>query len=273
MAANGTGEISSFKDVTEMLIDVMGYALYSVVVIAIVVSVAFAVQKLLVKMVRKGLNSTNVGEVTLFTNAAKWVVWFIAASIIGDLVFGVELGGIFTALGVGSLFVSLGLQDLIKNVVSGVQIISDGLFRVGDQIEIGGHRGEVMDVSWRQTVMRDNDGNAHAIPNSLFNTQIAMRRVDSMTYRYELEVEVRPGLDLDKVGEEFERFAKEALMAEGIMQEGLPPQVRFMGSTAYGTKASVRLFIDDIEHRTKGMDLAMRAISRTGYLSDCTNEQ
>lgn len=101
----------------------------------------------------------------------------------------------------------------------------------------------------------------------MFNTQTLVKRRGKLAYRHEMEIEVRHGLDLDAVAADIMRLADETLEELGIKQEGLGSQVRFLGSTYFGVKASVRIFVKDIQNRTAGMDAVMRAISRTDYLA------
>ena len=58
-----------------------------------------------------------------------------------------------------------GAQSLIKDFVSGIFIIIENQYRVGDVVAIGGVDGVVQDVTIRTTVLRDLDGNVHHVPN------------------------------------------------------------------------------------------------------------
>lgn len=262
-----------FINFLRLVRDRIGSIPYGVAMILVAVIVALIVQKLAEKLIHSSITGTTVGELSIFVNIVRAIIWGLAIAVVGETVFNIKLDSVFAALGIGSLVLSLGLQDLIKNVVSGIGIITFKIFGVGDQIVVGEHRGEVMDITWRQTVIRDIDGDPHVIPNSLVNTQIVTRRDGELALRHETTVEVRPGLDLEVVGAELERVALEALTKAGIRKGTEPaPKVRFLSATAYGVQASVRIFVDDIELRTPAFDCVMRAFSQTGYLSDCTNE-
>lgn len=249
----------------------LGATTVQLVVIAVVLALTLLVQRFVVRAIRKAFQDTSLGTTSMVINAVRACIWFASMAFVADVVFDVELAGVFTALGVGSLVLSLGLQDMIKNAAAGATIISERRLKVGDQIVMGEHRGEVVDVTWRVTLIRDIDGDLRSIPNSLFNTSVVVLRADDIAYRHEMTVQVRPDLDLDEVAETFERVLRETLEEHSFKAEGLDPVVRFLGATAYGIDTSVRLFIDDIEHRTPAFDAAMRALAKTGYLSDCNN--
>ena len=244
---------------------------YAIVIILASFVIAWIIQRMLTGLIRRYLESTSVGELSLLLNLVKGIVWVGAVVFVLENVFRVEFTNLFAALGIGSLVLSLGLQDFIKNIVAGIGLVTNKVFSVGDEIEVGAFRGEVQDITWRQTIIRDINGDPVVIPNSVFNNQLLTRHDGNMKYRHILEVEIRPGLDLDEVGAAIEEIATGVLQENGWQaKDGPKPQVRFLGSTAYGTKASIRLFIGDIEQHTPALNAVMRAIARTGYLSDST---
>jgi len=80
-------------------------------------------------------------------------------------VWGIDLSGIVTAVGVGSLALGLALQDTISNLVSGFLLIFASPFKIGDWIEFGGTRGMVVDMNWRAVTLQTFFGNYVVIPN------------------------------------------------------------------------------------------------------------
>ncbi len=238
---------------------------------SMVILVGVCVSYYLTKLLRAALGNSSVGEVSIIINIVRAIVAFTVAYFIGENFFGVQLDGIARALGVTTLVVSLGLQDLIKNVVAGIEIVVTRLLSVGDHIEVDGTRGEVVDVNWRQTTMRDKDNNYHVIPNSSLMGGTYKHLRGKMARRYVFECDIKPGLDLQRVAGDIECLADEALSDCGWRSEE-HTEVRFTGSTANGVQASIRIYLTDIEYTTRAMDVVMRAIGQRGYLADWTNE-
>jgi small-conductance mechanosensitive channel len=58
------------------------------------------------------------------------------------------------------------MQTLFKNLISGVLVLIERPFRLGDDIQIGDLRGTVVDIDLRASVLRDSDGAETLIPNS-----------------------------------------------------------------------------------------------------------
>ena len=114
------------------------------VLIVVVVAVAgMLASRNITRIIRATLMGSSAGEVSIVVNIARAIVFAVVVYFVGENVFHVELGGVAQALGVTTLVVSLGLQDLIKNVVAGVQIVITHLFSTGDQLMLGDGRGEV----------------------------------------------------------------------------------------------------------------------------------
>ena len=101
----------------------------------------------------------------LFTSLIKFL-----GVIIGGVwalgILGVNLTGIFASLGIASLIVGFGAQSLIEDAVTGIFIIFEGQYRVGDIIVLDGFRGMVKRIGIRTTVIVDGAGNEKIVNNS-----------------------------------------------------------------------------------------------------------
>lgn len=179
--------------------------------------------------------------------------------------------GIAETLGITTLIVTLGLQDLIKNLLSGLQIITTNVFVPGDQLIMSDKRGEVKDIGWRKTVLRDKDGNSWVIPNSRINENEFLHLEGQMVRRHTITCYVKPRLDLDRVAEDIEHLADETLEALGCKAPE-PSAVRFLSVMPDGVETSIRIFLTDIEHTTKASDAVIRAVARRGYVTCRSNE-
>lgn len=253
------------------------YAEYGELPMAILItSVTFCVALIAGHMIgnilRHQLSGSPVAELSILTNIVRAIIAVIVVFFLGENVFDIEMGGLIQAMGVTTLVVSLGLQDLIKSVVAGLLIVAGQIVAIGDQVILGEHRGEVMDVNWHQITIRDRDGIDHVIPNSKLLGDTFMRLQGKMACRHIFECDIVPGVDLNLVKTDIETLAANVLTKNGWIAPGYAPQVLFLGSSAFGTNASVRVFISDIEYATRAMDAVMCAISNRGYLADCTHD-
>ena len=94
---------------------------------------------------------------------------YIAAIVIfcGVLtILGVNIATIVASIGVIALIIGFGAESLIADVVTGLFILVDNQYNVGDIIEVGGFRGTVSDIGIRTTCVTDPGGNVKIINNS-----------------------------------------------------------------------------------------------------------
>ena len=98
----------------------------------------------------------------------------LAVVILGLLLLLNEIGfsitPILTALGVGGLAVALALNDTLSNLFAGLQIVAARQIRVGDYVKFDFAEGEVVDIDWHNTTIRDAQNNQIVVPNAKVNT-------------------------------------------------------------------------------------------------------
>ena len=81
-------------------------------------------------------------------------------------ILGVNLAGIFASLGIASLIIGFGAQSLIEDAVTGIFIIFEGQYQVGDIIVLDDFRGTVKHIGIRTTTIEDTGGNQKIVNNS-----------------------------------------------------------------------------------------------------------
>lgn len=139
------------------------------------------------------------------------IVWGVAGlMIIGQL--GINLAPLLTGAGLIGLALSFSARDLIMDFVNGLYIITENQFRVGDVVKLGDIKGQVTDVSLRQTTLRDLDGTVHHVPNGSFQVSSNFSKEFSsinfnmpISYSADLEVAIKT---IDKVGKEMYSLEK-----------------------------------------------------------------
>jgi small-conductance mechanosensitive channel len=118
----------------------------------------------------------------------------LSALIVILAYFEVEVTPFVAALGLGGLAVGLALQDTLSNFFSGLHIVSDQPFRVGDFIELPEQNlsGYVDDIGWRTTRIRTLPGNYVIVPNSKIAGSVLQN--DYLPAK-EMSVNVQVGVD------------------------------------------------------------------------------
>jgi moderate conductance mechanosensitive channel len=110
-----------------------------------------------------GKRAHTIGRI--LRQASSVLLWSITVMLVlGE--FGVDLKPILAGAGILGLAVGFGAQTLVKDVITGFFILLENQIRVGDTVTAAGSTGVVESVNLRTTVLRDQDGTTHIIPNS-----------------------------------------------------------------------------------------------------------
>ena len=115
----------------------------------------------------------------LFGNLLKYVI-YILGFIIALGCLGVDTASMFVSVGVVGIVIGFGAQSLIEDVITGLFIVFEGEFEVGDIITIDGFRGEVKSIGLRTVSIIDNGGNIRIINNSEISSLINLSEVTSV---------------------------------------------------------------------------------------------
>ena len=94
-------------------------------------------------------------------NITKYLICIFVLLAILSL-YGVNVKSILAGLGIGTAIIGLAFQDLAKDIIAGIFIITEGQYEVGDTIEIDGFMGEVISVGLKTTKIKN-----YSLNNSL----------------------------------------------------------------------------------------------------------
>jgi small conductance mechanosensitive channel len=101
---------------------------------------------------------------SVLRSGASFVIWLIAAFLVlGQL--GVDLGPLLAGAGVIGVALGFGSQSLVRDFLSGMFILIEDQFGVGDIVDLGEATGTVTAVSLRTTRLRGVDGTVWHVPN------------------------------------------------------------------------------------------------------------
>lgn len=133
--------------------------------------------------------------VSLLRSVGRMVIWVMTLfMVLGAL--GLQLGPLLAGAGVVGLAVSFGAQSLVKDVISGLFILIENQFGVGDVVRLGGVSGAVERMTLRVVMLRDVQGVLHVVPNGEIKTVSNLTRGWS---RVVLDVAVAYKEDPDRV--------------------------------------------------------------------------
>jgi small conductance mechanosensitive channel len=100
----------------------------------------------------------------VFKSTISVVIWTIAIlTILPEL--GVNITPLLAGAGIVALAVGMGAKNLIQDYLSGLFILLEDHYRVGEEVEINEKKGVIKDLNLRRTVVRSEDGTNHYISN------------------------------------------------------------------------------------------------------------
>jgi small-conductance mechanosensitive channel len=102
----------------------------------------------------------------IFVDVARFLLISAGLAIIFAYIWGAHVRGLFTALGVTSIVIGLTLQHSVGQIISGLLMLFEQPFRLGDWIETKDVRGRVVEVNWR-SVHIDTGTGMQITPNSV----------------------------------------------------------------------------------------------------------
>jgi small-conductance mechanosensitive channel len=103
---------------------------------------------------------------TIFRDVTRLLLIAVGLMLIFSYVWGVRVGGLFTALGVTSVVIGLMLQNSVGQIVSGLFMLFEQPFRIGDWLDTPSARGRIVEANWRAVHIQTDKG-LQITPNSV----------------------------------------------------------------------------------------------------------
>ena len=218
-----------------------------IIFLLVAIVAALLITKGLARVMRKVLDRTDMPSASIFINIMRVLVWILAASIVLQPVFGISPTTLMTALGVGGI------------AVSGFGLMLGKVIQPGDLVSVAGTAGVVKDITWRQTVVRERNGNEMVIPNSVLNTASLEKLTPSNEGCVTMTFTAKAGSDPAHVTEAVKRAVATATVE--FAQPGSEPLVKLTGFSPYGIEVQALAFTRDGVFLSTMRDAMARAIA------------
>lgn len=132
-----------------------------------------------------------------FVSILSSLLRYVAALVIlcwGLSILGVNVNAIVASVGIVALIVGFGAESLVADVVTGIFLLFENQYNVGDIVEVNGFRGTVKEIGIRTTAIMDLGGNVKIINNSemkniLNRSDNVSRAVSDIAIPYETDLE------------------------------------------------------------------------------------
>ena len=187
-------------------------------------------------------NSRAKTVITIVQSLLQYIAWIIIICW-GLRILGVDVATIVASLGVLALIIGFGAESLIADLVTGLFMVIENQYNVGDIIEISGFRGTVSSIGIRTTCVQDTSGNVKIINNSsmvnvLNRSDNASKAVADFPVPYATDLVKLEG-QLDKILEEIYENHKD------IMED----KPKYCGVQTLGASEIVLRFVVQVEDK------------------------
>ncbi|MCC8014778.1 MAG: mechanosensitive ion channel family protein [Eubacterium sp.] len=218
--------------------------LYKIGLCIVSAAVGLLILKLLNRLLKKAL-SKNINKretiLTVCSSVLKYFVYFcIFCQIL--LIFGISPASIIAVAGVGSVALGLGAQDLVGDIISGIFILIEDQFEVGDTVKIEGYQGTVEAIGLKTTKLRNYNGDVYIIPNGEIKIVTnCCKEFSRAVLEISISYDHDPQYVMDILSDELEKAF------ETSDPEGMTSMPEVLGITDLGDSAVVIRIIADCE--------------------------
>jgi small conductance mechanosensitive channel len=186
--------------------------------VAITFAVAWGVSRIAAHRIEPRLSRQRYGRdgailIARLITIGAYVLAFI--SVLNQL--HVNWTGLLALLSAFTVAIGLSLQDVIKNFFSGILMLLERPFSVGDRVRVRDYEGEIQGIDVRTTLIRNTDGALVYVPNSIMFGEILTNRSHFRTRRFRLAV-----TDPERSIEQVEQVVREILGEMSAVRKPLP---------------------------------------------------
>ncbi len=195
---------------------------------------------------------------TLFDNGAKIIIFSVGLYAI-FVIWKIDMTAWLASAGIVGIAVGFAAKDTLSNLFSGVFILADAPYKVGDYIVLDqGNRGKVTNIGLRSTRILTRDDVEITIPNSIIGNSTIFNQSGGPAekLRIRLKIGVAYGSDIDQVRGILMKVANE----EPLVCSAPAPRVRFRVFGASSLDFELLCWIPNPELRGRSMDSLNDAI-------------
>ena len=196
-------------------------------------------------------------------NSVRTIVGYVGLFVVGLFalsVAGVSFASLAVVAGALSVGIGFGLQNIVSNFVSGLILLAERPFRVGDIVETGTTLGTIQKISVRSTTIETFTKQSVIVPNSdLINGVVSNWTLGSRDTRVDIPVGVSYDADPRRVHELLLEIAR----AHPLALADPEPMVMFVGFGASSLDFELRFYLDNLSDKIPtANEVAYRIVER-----------
>ena len=220
----------------------------AVVILAVAFLAAYAVGRVIERwLARPGSQSQAIAA--LAVRIARWTIVVIGVALALSLV-GLDFGWLTITLAFFAIGLVFVLKPQIESLSSAVALTVRPAFGIGDEIEVEGHVGEVIDITSRSTIIRQRDGRRVHIPNRAMLEETLVVWTTERARRSAIDFRVPEDVDIERLEERVLAAVAECpavgadpaprMLARGLGDGAIQLEVRFWHESRIATGNAAR---------------------------------
>jgi moderate conductance mechanosensitive channel len=209
---------------------IFGVILIFVIAIIAAKVISEVIRKLLYRTIREDMYPSKTDRdrrlrtlTNITTAIISIIVWTVATLMILSTI-GVDVGPLIASAGIISVAIGFGSQSLVKDFMTGMFIIAENQYRVGDYIEIQNVKGTVKAITLRTTIITDDDGSVFHVPNGSI---IVTGNHTMSNNKVSIELSATTDTDIDKLRVIIDKTGK-AQATHVAMKENITEPLHFV---------------------------------------------
>jgi len=178
----------------------------------------------------------------LLLDLGQFFLVLLGTCIVLSAVWNADLAGLVTAFGIGSIVIGLALQDTLGSIMSGITLLFERPFELGDWIKVGEIEGQVIEINWRAVRLLTHERDLIIVPHLVIGKETILNESQP------------PGTGIENVKISFsladppnlvkQIMKSTALTIPGILTEP-PPEVHTLAYNESSITYDVRFYLDD----------------------------
>lgn len=171
--------------------------------------------------------ASRVQTITVLFGRFVLVTLVVIATLIVLSSLGINIGPLLAGAGVVGLAIGFGAQTLVRDIITGVFLLLEDAFRVGEYVDVGIARGTVESVSVRSMRLRHHLGPIHTVPFGAINNLTNYSRDWAIM---KLDLRLPFDTDLEKVRKLVKRLGQE-MLADASFRDSFLQPLKSQGAT------------------------------------------
>lgn len=236
-AINLFGKFVSWDAIVQWFLNLIPKLIGALLVFAIGWWLSGVIAKIILKAMERG--KVDVGIRTFLYSCIKSVLKVIAF-ITALATLGMNVTTLVAAIGTAGVTLGLALKDSLSNFASGVIILFNNTFKVGDFIEVNEHTGTVKRIELMFTTLATVDNKRLVIPNSVMTGSMITNYTAKSVRRLDLSVGVAYGSDIATV----KKAINSALTASGHVHLDMDTKVGIASFDDSAITFDIKVWVD-----------------------------